>query len=69
MSRKELLKKALELKPEERFALVEGLIESLDRPDEELDEIWLNEAERRLEAYRKEKVESVPMDDVFSGAQ
>ena len=46
----------MKLKPEERFSLVEGLIKSLDEPDKKLDEIWAEEAEKRLNAYRAGKL-------------
>ncbi|MDQ6969579.1 MAG: addiction module protein [Mariprofundus sp.] len=36
------------LKPEDRFIIVESLLKSLDEPDEKLDDIWADEAERRL---------------------
>ena len=39
MSRKEILEKALKLKPEERFLVIEGLLKSLDEPDKRLDDI------------------------------
>ena len=65
MSTKELLNEAMKLKPEERFTLVEGLIKSLDEPDRKLDEIWAEEAEKRLKAYREGKLEGVPMEEVF----
>jgi putative addiction module component (TIGR02574 family) len=65
MSTKDLLDEAMKLKPEERFALVEGLIKSLDEPDKKLDEIWAEEAEKRLKAYRGGKLEGVPMEEIF----
>ena len=65
MSTKELLDEAMKLKPEDRLALVEGLIKSLDEPDKKLDEIWAEEAERRLRAYRQGSLEGVPMEEVF----
>lgn len=40
---KSLLKRALMLKPQDRFTLIEGLIQSLDEPDRELDQIWVDE--------------------------
>lgn len=67
MGTKELLDEAMKLKPEERFSLVEGLIKSLDEPDKKLDEIWAEEAEKRLKAYRAGKLQSVPMEEVFKG--
>ena len=65
MSSKEILEQALSLKPEDRFMIVEGLIESLDHPDQKIDEIWAKEAEKRLDAYRKGDLEGVPMDEIF----
>lgn len=65
MGTKDLLNEAMKLKPEERFTLVEGLIKSLDEPDKELDEIWAEESEKRLKAYREGKLEGIPMEDIF----
>ena len=65
MSSKEILKEALKLKPDERFMLVEGLIKSLDEPDSSIDEIWAEEAVKRLNAYREGKLEGIPMEEVF----
>lgn len=55
----------MRLKPEERFRVVEGLLKSLDEPDRRLDEIWVEEAEKRLEAYREGRLEGIPMETVF----
>ncbi|MDI6740110.1 MAG: addiction module protein [Candidatus Edwardsbacteria bacterium] len=65
MSTKELLKEALKLRPEDRFTLVEGLIRSLDEPDKKLDDIWAEEAEKRLKAYREGRIEGIPMEEIF----
>lgn len=65
MSTKVLLDAAMKLKPEERLSLMEGLIQSLDEPDERQDEIWAEESERRLKAYREEKLEGIPMEEIF----
>ena len=65
MNAEELLNAVLKLKPEDRLALVEVLIESLDEPDRRLDEIWAEEAERRLRAYRQGALDGVPMEEVF----
>jgi len=62
---KELLKKALELKPIDRIMLLSGLIESLDEPDKTIDEIWTVEAGKRLKAYRNGKIKGVHYSDVF----
>jgi len=65
MSGKDILKQALELKPDERFLLIEGLINSLDVPDNSMDKVWTEEAEKRLKAYRSGKLKGIPMEDVF----
>ena len=65
MSAKEILAQALKLKPEERFMLVDGLIRSLDEPDKKLDDIWAEEAEKRLRAYREGRLEGIPMEEIF----
>ncbi len=66
MSTKEILEQALKLKPEEKFVLVEAIIKSLDEPDKKLDEIWAEEAEHRLMAYREGRLESIPMEEIFN---
>ena len=65
MSSKEILEQAIALKPEERFMIVEGLLKSLDEPDRKIDEIWVEEAEKRLNAYRDGRLEGIPMEEVF----
>lgn len=66
MGCKELLTEALSLKPEERFLLVEGLLKSLDQPDARLDDIWAEEAEKRLQAYREGRLQGIPMEEIFA---
>ena len=69
MSSKEILERAIALKPEERFIIVEGLLQSLDEPDRKIDQIWVEEAEKRLRAYRDGRLEGIPIEDVFEGKQ
>jgi putative addiction module component (TIGR02574 family) len=65
MHAKELLDEATKLKPQDRFKLVESLIKSLDEPHKNLDEIWAEETEARLNAYREGRLQGVPMEEVF----
>jgi len=62
---KEILEKALKLKPQDRFLLIEGLLQSLDEPDKDIDEIWAEEAEKRLKAYREGRLKGIPYEEVF----
>jgi putative addiction module component (TIGR02574 family) len=66
MSSKEILEKAIQLKPHEKFALIEGLLRSLDEPNKNIDEIWAIEAEKRLDAYREGRLKGVPMEEIFT---
>lgn len=69
MGSKEILKQALDLKPEERFVVVEGLLKSLDEPDCDLDNLWAEEAEKRLHAYRAGQLPGILMEDIFKEEQ
>lgn len=61
----DVLEQALKLPPKERFVLIEGLLKSLDVPDGGIDEIWAEEAEKRLGAYRRGELKAIPMEEVF----
>ena len=61
-----LLHQAMKLPALERAALVEGLVESLDRPDPALDALWLKEAESRIAAYRAGELAAVDAEEVFA---
>ena len=60
-----LLKKALLLKPQDRFLLIDGLIHSLDEPNKEIDAIWAEEASKRLNVHREGKTKGIPFSEVF----
>ena len=64
-SAKTVMDQALKLTANDRAALVETLILSLDKPDPALDAEWLREAEDRLAAYQSGELATVDADDVF----
>jgi len=64
-----LAKETMALDIEDRALLAGMLLLSLDEPStSELERLWLDEAERRLEAYRTGRVQGIPADDVFRRA-
>ena len=65
MTTREMLEKALQLDPAQRFKLVEDIQCSLDEPDSVVDTAWADEAERRLAAYRAGNVKPVAGEEVF----
>ena len=67
MSKKleEIINDAMELGLEERAQLAGSLLLSLDEPSEsEVERLWLQEAERRLQEYRDGKVKGIPAEEV-----
>ena len=62
---KALVKSVLELKPAERMHLLNVIYGSLERPDAAIDEIWHEEAARRLAALRAGEVRGVPAEEVL----
>jgi putative addiction module component (TIGR02574 family) len=66
VSTEDVLRQALQLPPNERAVLVEGLIASLDKPDPSLDSLWLKEAENRMAAYRRGELAALDAEQVFS---
>jgi putative addiction module component (TIGR02574 family) len=60
---------AVQLPPEERMALVERILDSLDEPDASLDALWSKEADDRLAAYRRGEIRAVALSDVIAKYQ
>ena len=60
-----IFKEASTLDPFERARLIDKLIDSLDKPDNEIDELWANEVENRIDAYEMGKVKSVTLKEAL----
>ena len=60
---------AVQLPPEERMALVERILDSLDEPDATLDALWAKEADDRLAAYRRGEIRAVALSEVVAKYQ
>jgi putative addiction module component (TIGR02574 family) len=61
-----IVEEALTLKPIERLHLVDELLLSLDIPTKEIDLVWAEEAEKRLEAYNLGEVKTLSSQEVFA---
>ena len=61
---KNILKEALNLKPSEKAELVDKLLSSLDKPDKEIDRLWAQEAEDRIDAYERGEIKAVTLKEV-----
>ena len=66
----EILKSALSLKVRDRATLAEKLLASLEEiTEEEAEQLWAEEAERRLNEYRAGRAKAVPADEVHKKAE
>ena len=63
----QILQQALALSPEDRAEVLERLLASFQiPPDPDLDQLWANEAEDRLDAYDRGELCAVPAEEVFA---
>lgn len=63
---KHILDEAMELPPNERALVAEELLASLDpSSSKSIDEMWAIEAERRIDAYDRGEVKTIPAKEVF----
>jgi len=64
---KDIAAEALELPLTARAELARQLLDSLDDlTEEENDQLWAQEAERRYAEYKAGNIEAVPADEVFA---
>jgi len=60
-----ILDHAMNMRPADKFVIIEGLLNSLDEPDKTIDEIWAIEAEKRLNAYKEGSLKTLTYEEVF----
>lgn len=63
---KTLIEQARALSPEDRIALVEDVLDSLDRADPTIDRLWAREATDRAAAYRRGELTAKDLSDVVA---
>ncbi len=50
----------------EKLRLVDEILTQLDKPDQELDRVWAEEAQKRWNAYKAGKIETVSYEEIMS---
>ena len=60
----QLAKRAIGLRPIERIRLVEAILYSLDKPDQDIEKSWVAESEARYEAYKRGELKSYDWDEI-----
>lgn len=67
---KQIAHEALQLAPAQRAELADFLVESLDcDPPDDIQRLWLDEANRRLAEVRSGQVNTIPGDEVMAQAR
>lgn len=65
MGKREVINMALQLKAEDRYEIAESILQSLDKPDPEIGQIWAEEASRRVLACNDGRMKLFPAEDVL----
>ena len=65
MNLNEIIQEALRLPATARFEIVDQLMQSLDKPDAEIDRIWGEEAVRRLASFDAGHAKTYSADEVL----
>jgi putative addiction module component (TIGR02574 family) len=66
MSLPDIIEAALHLKPQERYIIIENLVQSLNQPNDEIDQAWVEESQKRFKAYKEGVVKTLPYEQVFN---
>jgi putative addiction module component (TIGR02574 family) len=66
MGSNEIINEAINLKPQERYLIIETLVKSLNQPDEKIEQIWIEESQKRLNDYKEGKLKTLSYKEVFN---
>lgn len=62
----ELVREIEKLNPSERVRLIDRVIRGTIKPDAEIEQVWVKEAEARWSAFERGDVEAVPYESVVA---
>ena len=62
----EIIQEAINLKPQEKYLIIESLILSLNEPDKDIEKIWIEESQKRLEEYKEGNLKTLSFEEVFN---
>ena len=65
MDTKSILTEALHLRPAERLQLIEWLTQSLNKPNEKIEQIWAEESEKRYKALEEGRIQTIAFNDII----
>ena len=66
MGTNEIIQEAINLKPQENYLIIESLILSLNVPDKDIEKIWIEESQKRLDEYKNGNLKTLSFEEVFN---
>ena len=66
MGTNEIIQEAINLKPQEKYLIIESLILSLNEPDKDIEKIWIEESQKRLEEYKEGNLKTLSFEEAFN---
>jgi len=60
-----IIKEALTLSSSEKAQLIDKLLSSLDKSDKEIDKLWAEEAEDRIDAFDQGRIKAISLEKVL----
>jgi len=66
MGTNEIIQEAINLKPQEKYLIIESLILSLNEPDKDIEKIWIKESQKRLDEYKNGNLKTLSFEEVFN---
>ncbi len=65
MGKNEIIDMALQLKAAERYEVAEKIMQSLDKPDAEIERVWAEEALQRARSCDEGRMKTLSFEEVF----
>lgn len=66
MGTNEIIQEAINLKPQEKYLIIESLVLSLNEPDKDIEKIWIEESQKRLDEYKNGNLKTLSFEEVFN---
>ena len=65
-AQEEIKEKILSLNEVERIRIAEFIYDSLDKPDPDVEAKWVNESEKRYQAYKEGRIQGITLNEIKS---
>lgn len=62
----DILKETANLKPAEKYIIIENLIQELNQIDTSIEKAWIEESEKRLKLYEDGELKTLSYEEVFN---